>query len=40
MAGKMIRGQETFISLFRDGNLVDKIDSIQDSEWTHNLEVQ
>lgn len=40
MAGERIRGQETFINVLVDGDLQTRIDSIQESEWTHNLDVQ
>lgn len=40
MAGERIRGQETFINILDDGGLVDQIDSIQEFEFTHNIELQ
>lgn len=40
MAGQRIRGSETIISIFVDGDLRSRIDSVSDAEFTDNLEIQ
>lgn len=40
MPGQRIRGQETFISIISDGELQDRIDSVTEAEFTHNLDTQ
>lgn len=39
MAGERARGSETFINILVDGDLVSRIDSIKDFEFTHNMDI-
>lgn len=40
MAGQRLRGDDTFISILSAGELEDRIDSIESSDFTHEMDLQ